>query len=245
MWSKGYKELKDVIYPKRCPLCGEILVPKERILCEFCSEDLPIIKEPRCKKCSKPMMHMEQEYCYDCVKKEHHYTRGFACYLYTDCFKKSLSEFKYHSKKEYADFYVASLVTCFGEWMRSIHADVLIPVPLHKNKYKKRGYNQAQLLAEGIGRKMSLPVDTKLLARTLDTIPQKKLDNKERMRNLEMAFSISTNGKKSEELFPYKRVILVDDIYTTGSTIEACSNVLLKAGCEAVYFLTVCIGSGF
>ncbi|WP_051650654.1 ComF family protein [Lachnoclostridium phytofermentans] len=245
MLKKIGKEILDAVYPKRCPICSEILVPKERKICSSCSEELPVLMEPRCKKCSKPVLVSEQEYCFDCVKKQHHYARGYACFLYNEKLKKSLSEFKYHVKKEYADFYVAAMVAYLGEWIHKTGAEVLIPVPLHKNKYKRRGFNQAQLLAEGLSKALSIPVDTKLLVRTIDTIPQKKLDNKERMRNLEMAFSILTNGKESEKLFPYKRVILVDDIYTTGSTIEACTNVLQRAGCPEVFFVTVCIGSGF
>ncbi|WP_312368787.1 ComF family protein [Lachnoclostridium sp.] len=240
-----WKEMLDAVYPKRCPICSEILVPKNQKVCSICSEVLPVLMEPRCKKCSKPVLVEEQEYCFDCVKKQHHYTRGFACFLYNEKLKKSLSDFKYHAKKEYADFYVDYMVSNLGDWIYKTKAEVLIPVPLHKNKYKQRGFNQAQLLAEGLSKALSIPVDNKLLVRTMDTKPQKKLDNKERMKNLERAFSISTNSKKSEELFPYKRVILVDDIYTTGSTIEACTNVLQKAGCLEVFFVTVCIGSGF
>ncbi len=245
MWRMVWKEILDAVYPRRCPICSEILVSRERKICGICSEELPLLMEPRCKKCSKPVLAHEQEYCFDCVKQQHHYTKGFACFPYNDKLKKSLSEFKYHAKREYAEFYVDSMVRSLGEWIYKTNAEVLIPVPLHKNKYKQRGFNQAQLLAEGLSKALSIPADTKLLVRTVDTIPQKKLDNKERMRNLEMAFSISTNGERSEEFFPYKRVILVDDIYTTGSTIEACTKVLQRAGCLEVFFVAVCIGSGF
>ena len=234
----------DILYPRRCPLCGDIVVPKDNLVCKHCSNAIKPLAEPRCKKCSKPLSCEEQEFCYDCVKSHHHYSKGYAAFLYDDLFRKSLSEFKYKSKKEYCDFYVKEIVKQFGGKIHKLNPNALIPVPLHSHKQRRRGFNQAELLAKGIGRDLSLPVITDLLIRKKDTIPQKELSNMDRLKNLNQAFDISLKYQKLSGL-GLNRIMLVDDIYTTGSTIEACTNVLIKAGCIEVYFVTVCIGKGF
>ena len=108
--------------------------------------------------------------------------------------------------------------------------DCLIPIPLHPSRQKKRGFNQAEEIARRIGEDWSLPIDTKVLIRVKKTRPQKDLDSATRQKNLEDAF---TADKKRAQA--YKRVILVDDIYTTGSTMESCAKALLAAGVQHVY----------
>lgn len=114
-----------------------------------------------------------------------------------------------------------------------------MPVPLHPSRKRKRGYNQAQILAEEIGKILEIPVDSKSLIRTRKTSPQKKLGHKERKKNLKHAFAVKHTFQT------VKRVLLVDDIYTTGNTIDAVSNVLKQKGVENVYFLTISIGQGY
>ena len=114
-----------------------------------------------------------------------------------------------------------------------------MPVPLHPSRKRKRGYNQAQILAEEIGKILEIPVDSKSLIRTRKTSPQKKLGHKERKKNLKHAFAVKHTFQAA------KRVLLVDDIYTTGNTIDAVSNVLKQKGVENVYFLTISIGQGY
>ena len=108
--------------------------------------------------------------------------------------------------------------------------DCLIPIPLHPSRQKKRGFNQAEEIARRIGEEWSLPIDTKVLIRVKKTRPQKDLDSATRQKNLEDAFI--ADKKRAQA---YKRVILVDDIYTTGSTMESCAKALLAAGVQQVY----------
>ena len=114
-----------------------------------------------------------------------------------------------------------------------------MPIPLHPSRKRKRGYNQAQILAEEIGKILEIPVDSKSLIRTRKTSPQKKLGHQERKKNLKHAFAVKHTFQAA------KRVLLVDDIYTTGNTIDAVSNVLKQKGVENVYFLTISIGQGY
>ncbi len=231
----------DIIYPVRCPVCGEIVLPKGKRICTACKERLPYIGEPGCMRCSKPLEHEEQEYCSDCERKSYHYDRGYAVWVYNEDMRHSIADFKYHSKKENAKFYIHEMLCRYGDKIGALSVDAVIPVPVHRSKYRERGYNQAEILAKGIGRELELPVFPKLLTRTKKTMPQKKLSDKERLQNLSEAFRYN----ERYALQPIRKVLLVDDIYTTGSTIEACTNVLKSKGVEEVYFLVLCIGKGF
>lgn len=127
----------------------------------------------------------------------------------------------------------------YEDLLRSWNPDALVPIPLHKTRKRKRGFNQAQLLAEKLGKRLEIPVEKRILERTKKTGPQKELNDVQRRANLKNAFQVRQNDVR------LKRIVLVDDIYTTGSTIDAAVAVLLEHGAEKVYFLTICIGRGF
>ena len=236
--------LLELIYPTRCPVCGEIVLPRGELVCPGCMEKLEYISEPRCKRCSKPIEREEQEYCSDCERRTFHYTKGFALWVYDEGMKLSISNFKYKGRKEYAGFYIHEILKYYESRLLDLLPDAVVPIPIHKSKLAERGYNQADLLARGIGQRLELPVLSDLLIRNRKTMPQKNLSDKERLRNLTEAFEIN---KKLLQTYskPLSKVLLVDDIYTTGSTIEACTNVLRSQGITEVYFIVLCIGKGY
>ncbi len=235
--------IRELIYPRRCPICEKIVLPKGKKICSVCKKKLIYVEEPCCKKCGKPVAQKEQEYCFDCYKKQFHYDSGMALFVYDQTMKDSITAFKFHGKKEYADFYVEEMVERLGKKILEKQPDVLIPVPIHQKKKRVRGFNQAELLASGLSKRLEIPINCKLLLRTKNTIPQKQLNNKERLRNLERAFTISVQGWKEKKI--YQHIMLVDDIYTTGSTIEACSKVLQASQMTKVSFVSLCIGKGY
>ena len=116
--------------------------------------------------------------------------------------------------------------------------DAIIPVPVHPSRRRKRGFNQAEVLAKIVGERLGIPVKAELLRRTKKTLPQKELSVGERLKNLSGAF------RADEIPENIRRVLLVDDIYTTGSTIEACTRVLKAAGVETIYFVVICMAGG-
>ncbi len=242
------KIIISILYPRRCPICGKIVVPRGELACPPCRLKLIPIEEPRCKKCSKPVDSEEIEYCLDCFTKHHEYKKGFALWVYDANMKKSITDFKFHGRREYSDFYVDELVKRFHIEIQKIAPDVLVPIPIHKSKQAQRGYNQAEILANGIGEMLNIPVISNLLKRDRKTLPQKQLNDKERLKNLLKAFSFSKEALlQYEEKYNRKvrKVLLVDDIYTTGSTIEACTGILLQNDIEEVYFISICIGKGY
>ncbi len=152
---------------------------------------------------------------------------------------------KYQSKRCYAPFMAAELLYHAQFYLKRWNADALIPVPLHISKYRKRGYNQAEVIANEIGALENIPVINDVLFRKLNTRAQKYFGKEKRQKNLEDAFY--TDKDKIEKYIRemnIKKVIIVDDIYTTGSTINACAKLLRQAGISS-YFITVCIGDGF
>lgn len=239
-----FQTILDIIYPVRCPACREIVLPKGDKICPSCKEKLPYIREPRCMRCSKPIEQEEKEYCSDCEHKSYHYDKGYAVWAYDDVMRKSVAEFKYHGKREFAKFYAAEILRLYGDKIKSLSPDVIIPVPVHHSKLVERGYNQAELLAKGISAELEIPVLSDLLVRNKKTLPQKLLSDKERLRNLMEAFSWNEKAVMRDKA-PIRKVLLVDDIYTTGSTIEACTNVLKSNHVTEVYFIVLCIGKGY
>ena len=150
---------------------------------------------------------------------------------------------KYHGRREYMDFYGEAIARRYEKRIRRMGAEALLPVPVHRQRLKVRGFNQAEALAESISRHLgtSIPVRTDLLLRNKRTLPQKDLTPAERLKNLSQAFESDPSRVREAGV---RRVILVDDIYTTGSTAEACSRVLLAAGVQEIYLLNICIGHG-
>lgn len=188
-------------------------------------------------KCGKPLLDIDAEYCRDCGRTTHIFNRGRALYVYNKAVRASITRFKYHNRREYADFYGKDIAERFGGFIASCHADCLIPVPISKEKLEKRGYNQAELLAMSISRHTGIPTENGIIARIKDTPAMKELSRTERMKNLKGAFKINAHVVKC------RNVIIIDDIYTTGSTIDAMTAALKKAGTENVYFVTLAAGS--
>ncbi|MDW2798671.1 ComF family protein [Clostridium boliviensis] len=228
----------DFLFPRRCPVCDGIVVPKGRLICPDCIKNLSFVKDPVCKKCGKEVLSSDIEYCFDCMKHKRSYEFGRALVNYDEYARNSIAKIKYKNKREYLDFYGDAISLRYEKIIRRMGADGLVPVPVHPSRRRERGFNQAELLARRIETNLKIPVFPELLVRNKKTMPQKALNPIERLKNLEEAF---LPGNLIPEL---KNVILIDDIYTTGSTVEACTRVLKKSGIEKVYFLTICIGRG-
>ncbi|MBR1759503.1 MAG: ComF family protein, partial [Lachnospiraceae bacterium] len=228
------------VYPPRCPVCDRVADFRLRIH-PACEKWLPLVKEPRCKKCSKPLSNKEDEYCFDCGRKHFSYESGIALYVYNAKMSDSMSALKYKNRKEYGSFYGHRLGKLCRKEILRMHPEAIVPVPVHPVRERRRGYNQAQVIAEALSEEIGVPVLANALIRTKKTMPQKELDDKGRLRNLLEAFGMREGCPDVSG----RTLLLVDDIYTTGSTIEACTRVLLHAGAKRVYFATVCIGNGF
>ena len=228
------ESIKELLYPRRCVVCDR---PPGygRMICPGCIGKLRVVRGPVCCKCGKPLRDESEELCKDCKRSKHFFTKGRSVYEYKSI-RKSVYRFKYSGRSEYADYYGKAMAHYLGDTIREWNPDVIIPVPLHKKKLAKRGYNQSALLASGLARELGIPFAENLVKRTKNTIPMKELDAHQRQINLKNAFIVALNDVKLDT------IVVVDDIYTTGSTIDAVAAVLKDAGARDVYF--VCLSSG-
>ena len=227
----------DLLFPRRCPVCGGVAMPKGRLICPACLKQLSFVSSPACMKCGKEIGSREQEYCADCIRRKKSFTRGFALLNYDSRAAVSMAAVKYHNKREYLDFYARAAALRFEKQFRQAGIQVIVPVHVHASRLKTRGFNQAAVLAEKLSAELGIPWE-ELLIRVKKTDPQKSLGSAERLKNLRGAFEAEQEAGK------WERVLLVDDIYTTGSTAEICSRALLKTGVKQVFVFAVCIGHG-
>ena len=227
----------NLLYPARCPVCDRP-APFGTDICPDCLRTLPVIETRRCAKCGKPVEEFEK-YCEDCAKDPHAYTCGLGIFLYDEQMKKTMAALKYKGRREYG----AVLGRLVFERARSEllrwRPQAVIPVPIHPERRNQRGYNQAEEIARPIAELSGIRFCPDLLVRTERTGPMKKLTRAERFENMKNAIAVRSGGHVPD------RVLIVDDIYTTGATIDAAAGALRKAGARQIYFLSVCIGAGF
>lgn len=234
----------DLLFPPRCAICDEVLEVGTGHICRKCKPKLSYVSEPVCLRCGSTIISEEEQYCDLCLKRKRTFDGGFPVFNYVPPVSDSIVRMKYHDRQEYSAFYAEEIVKKFGERILSLRTDIILPVPIHKEKYKTRGYNQAGLIAREVSSRLGVPYSEKILVRNMNTEPQKELGEIERERNLRLAFEVNEEElrKKSISLGRELRtVLLVDDIYTTGATIEACTQVLGSAGIEKVYYTSASI----
>ena len=152
--------------------------------------------------------------------------------------KKAMYRLKYSNRRRYAKVIARDAMRYHGRWLQGLGVEAIVPVPVHPNKLRRRGYNQAQVLADAIADGMGIPV-VPMVKRVVDTLPQKEMTMENRGKNLKNAFKVVNNGVK------YKKVLIIDDIYTTGATVDAIAKRLVDSGVEEVYCLYGCIGRGY
>ena len=248
--NRGAAELLDIFFPRKCPVCGRI-AGAERI-CPECRASLIPVRPPVCAVCGTALFlmpakedasggHLRVEQaaaslCPSCQAKKRAFDGVRSAFLYEDPAKEMMLRLKYHGARENAEIFAALTAGALMRSFRAVKPDVLVPVPVHKKRLKKRGYNQAELLARALSERTGIPCRTDWVLRTGSTKAQKELNPAERIRNLQNAFAPGPGIKKSST------VLLIDDIYTTGATLEAVSRVLKRAGVRRVYGFTMCTG---
>lgn len=227
----------DLIYPRACPVCDGIVPVGEGYICRDCAKKIVYIEEPVCRKCGKKLLDETEIFCEDCKKHQHFYDEGVALYDYGSMVK-SIFRYKYQNRRDYGRFYGYDAARRFLEEFKIWKPEAVIPVPLHPKRKRERGFNQAEIIARELGKELKIPVLTNLVKRVKYTEPLKKMDRVTRQNNLKNAFIIT------DDVVKLKRVILVDDIYTTGSTIDAVASLLKQHGVGEVYYIALSIGEG-
>lgn len=229
----------EAIFPSNiyCICCGS-LIDKSRpyALCDLCVKKFHWITGRTCEKCGKALPDTYRgRMCYDCMRIDHAFERGFSCLIYGLHEREVLLDLKYNGK--------GYLAAKFGDILydriscEDIHPDVIIPVPISAGRLKKRGYNQSALMARQLSKRWGVTIDEGILVRRRDTTLLRSLNPADRRLALDGAFEVITNSRLAG-----KEVLLIDDIYTTGATVDICSSVLMDAGAAKVYVLTLASG---
>ena len=195
-----------------------------------------MVPDTVCFRCGKPIRDTEKEYCRDCECKKRYFQQGRGLYIHEKKAAAAVYRFKFQNQRNFAEIFARELAQHYKEQLKNWGVEVLIPIPLHRKKQRKRGYNQAELLARALSKRTGIPVETEALLRVRNTVPQKNLHPRMREQNLRGAFGVSKDWK------PVKSVLLLDDIYTTGNTINKAAEMLKRAGVGKVYFLSISIG---
>ena len=225
------RKLLDLIFPPKCPFCGEILEHKMPV-CAGCFEALPFIGEKACQKCGTALGEFSHDLCRVCRNTKRYFDKVLVPLEYSDDARASIVRFKHYSHPSYAHafaFLIADKLMRTEEFVSGF--DFITYVPQSPKSRRNRGYNQAYLLAKELSGMLSLPLVDALI-RTDDGEVQKTLNARQRQENVKRCFfarDISLCGT----------ALLIDDVFTTGSTASHCSHLLKKMGCKKVY-VAVC-----
>ena len=251
------KELLDLTMPRECLVCGQRLGVAEDHLCIWCAEDLPLTyywEQPH-NLMADQFNALLEKHRPDGVRMDYVYAAALLYYHHGNPYRKIPQALKYRYNIRAGRYFSALLGRYMAETAHFASVDLVIPVPLHWMRRWKRGYNQAEILAVELSKEIknrtgaALPV-LDLLERTQNTAAQKKLSASLRRKNLKKAFKINKNSVILKGMYfngempLFRRVLLVDDIYTTGATIDACAEALKNAGVREVYAMTVVVGQG-
>lgn len=231
MLERIKESVSDIIYPRRCPLCGALINSNERI-CSKCSQDVEFIRRPVCRICGRPL------YSCNCKRGDHVFIRNVSPLIYNKTAKKGIHRLKFRNSP-YSSIYFGKLMahSVRTEYLdNGIRFDYVMGVPMHRDDFMTRGYNQAALLAETVAKETDIPFLNKVLIKKVKNHPQHTLSYAEREKNIKGVFSV-----QRPEMIKGKTILLCDDVITSGFTLDKCALTLLDAGARAVYCVTATV----
>lgn len=233
--QRGARAALNFLLPPRCLSCRG-RVEDQGTLCAACWKGLTLLEEPCCYRCGYPFPFRmpEESLCPSCIRRRPAFDRARAVFRYDDASRALILTFKHSDDIHGAPVY--------GQWLARAgavllaEADLVAPVPLHPRRLLRRRYNQAGLLAQAAGKRAGTPVAVDLLRRRRHTPTQAQKSPPARRRNVQGAFAVHERWKNRVQ---GRRIVLVDDVLTTGATVEECARVLCRAGAGAVDVLTL------
>lgn len=226
----------EMFFPKSCPVCKSLA---SKTLCQNCTSDLvPLDEIDSCRKCGEPFSHIErhsgeESLCIRCINDEFHFDTARSVFIHKGIIKDLLHKFKYRKKIILSKTLSELTITRFPYKVSSF--DTVIPVPLYIKKLREREYNQSSLIAKRVAACFGCNFDPFSLVKTKRSKPQFEMGNLgQRIKNVKNLFEVKEKNSVAGE-----KVLLIDDVYTTGATINECSKVLFAAGAKKVDVLTL------
>lgn len=231
-----FRAVLQLVYPEECAICGKALLYRENHVCSGCILAIRPLQEPLCKKCSLelPRFADDTRTCSSCRQNQFHFCRAFSCIRYDEQTKKIFHEVKFHNRRSLLRVYDALLEQKITHIVASLKDHIVIPVPLDRARRRIRDFNQSALLGKRIARLASLQYSEGLLRRVKKSAPQSLLGKKERLHNLDGAFRVPRGQSVLN-----RNIALVDDVFTTGSTVNECAKTLRAAGAAKVTVITL------
>ena len=233
--KKAVKELFESLFPDKCALCRTALEKEEQGICRHCFESREIILDNFCRKCGKKLED-DRTKCYDCGRTQHEFERGHCLFEYEEI-KEAILAIKYHRDRWRAVAFAKLMAWVYEEVVREWAIEAVAFVPQAVGDIGQKGYNPPETVARYLCRSWDLPLLKGILKAHRKRYRQKELGAWDRKDNLKNIFYC-------KQAIPYRRILLIDDVYTTGATMDACSVLLKENGAEAVYFLTIA-GGGY
>jgi ComF family protein len=233
------KRLLDLLYPRRCIGCGVSSPQTFHYVCWDCWSDTARVEAPFCGLCGDPVAGaVDHDFiCYTCSSEKPSFDGARSAARYDGVVGEALRQLKYEQALWLAPDIAGMLLSCIQAEYYGIQFDLLVPVPLHHVRRRHRGYNQSEVLACELGRKLGCQSDPRLLRRIRPTMSQTNLTAKERLSNVNKAFQSRTKKRIAG-----RRVLLVDDVMTTGATVNACARALKTGGAASVHVITAARG---
>lgn len=227
----------DILYPKRCVACDKVLlkIEKEVGFCRKCAKTIRLVGPIYCLRCGAPIS-QNDELCINCKNTHHAFEQSKAVFRYSGYMKNAMYRFKYANKRCYGKTFARHAMKNYGTWIKNKEIDAIVPVPMYDKKKRKRGYNQAEVFANELSKLSGIPVKAEIIRRETNTMAMKQLNRVKRKKNLLNAFILAEN------IVQFRKVLIVDDIYTTGTTMDEVAKTLKAGGVKEVYGLCVCIG---
>jgi ComF family protein len=228
-----FQDLADLLFPPSCLSCGASLLQSSVLFCENCLKKIKFVREPYCTSCGALFPSGENHLCGICLEKKWNFTKARSVIVYNETAAKAILGLKFGGRK--AGLKTFKYMQEQNEGCRDLLSpDSIIPVPLHINRLRQRGFNQSLLLALAFFPDQRNKIKKTALRRQRDTIAQTGLTGVSRRKNLRDAFLVD----KAADVYG-KKILLIDDVFTTGTTVNECARVLKKAGAERVDVLTL------
>jgi len=228
-----FEPILNFIYPPYCIICNEPL-HKTRVVCDECFDEIIPVPIPFCLKCGKPLLDNEDRICKRCEKNPLLLSNIRGAGIFGEPLRTIIHLFKYRRKLSLGYRLSNLLISTFNSSITLHEADMIIPVPLHSVRFRERGYNQSEILARGLSQ--GTGIDFKNIIKRIRYTKSQALmkDDKERKRNVEGAFKVIGDVKG-------RNILLVDDVTTTGSTLNAIAKESLKEGAKSVSGIVLAI----
>jgi ComF family protein len=235
--GEALNDLGEIIFPPLCLGCAEILHSSTtQIFCPACSDDIKFITGNLCPVCGATFSGSpaQSHLCGDCLGNKTYFFRARAVFCYETFILKAIHQFKYKRNISIGETLASFMAGFPFPDIDFTDYSLVIPVPLHIKRLRERGFNQSLILAHALEKKRQIPVNFSVLKRKIFTLTQTGSNRNERKQNIKGAFEIT-----DRKIIAGKNIILIDDVYTTGATINECAKTLIKAGARKVSVLTL------